>query len=76
MHHTVVIPSRYSSTRLPGKPLLDIMGKPMVVRVAEQADLILTVLISVIFSAICLVSAISSAAAEERRETAPDVVRI
>ena len=33
----VVIPARYNSTRLPGKPLLDIAGKPMVVRVAEQA---------------------------------------
>lgn len=34
----VVIPARYASTRLPGKPLLDIAGKPMVVRVAEQAQ--------------------------------------
>lgn len=34
----VVIPARYASTRLPGKPLLDIVGKPMVVRVAEQAQ--------------------------------------
>ena len=33
----VVIPARYASTRLPGKPLLDIAGKPMVVRVADQA---------------------------------------
>lgn len=33
----VVIPARISSTRLPGKPLLLIGGKPMVVRVAEQA---------------------------------------
>jgi 3-deoxy-manno-octulosonate cytidylyltransferase (CMP-KDO synthetase) len=33
----VVIPARYASTRLEGKPLLDIAGKPMVVRVAEQA---------------------------------------
>lgn len=32
-----VIPARYASTRLPGKPLLDIGGKPMIVRVAEQA---------------------------------------
>ncbi|WP_306603854.1 3-deoxy-manno-octulosonate cytidylyltransferase [Azonexus sp.] len=35
----VVIPARYASTRLPGKPLLDLGGKPMVVRVAEQAYL-------------------------------------
>jgi 3-deoxy-manno-octulosonate cytidylyltransferase (CMP-KDO synthetase) len=32
-----VIPARYASTRLPAKPLADIAGKPMVVRVAEQA---------------------------------------
>jgi 3-deoxy-manno-octulosonate cytidylyltransferase (CMP-KDO synthetase) len=35
----IVIPARHASTRLPGKPLLDIAGKPMVVRVAEQARL-------------------------------------
>lgn len=33
----VVIPARYASTRLPGKPLADLAGKPMVVRVAERA---------------------------------------
>jgi 3-deoxy-manno-octulosonate cytidylyltransferase (CMP-KDO synthetase) len=33
----VVIPARYASTRLPGKPLLDIAGKPMIIRVGEQA---------------------------------------
>lgn len=33
----VVIPARHASTRLPGKPLLPIAGKPMVIRVAEQA---------------------------------------
>ena len=35
----VVIPARYGSTRLPGKPLLRIGGTAMVVRVAEQARL-------------------------------------
>ena len=35
---TVIIPARYASTRLPGKPLLDIGGKPMIVRVAECAQ--------------------------------------
>jgi 3-deoxy-manno-octulosonate cytidylyltransferase (CMP-KDO synthetase) len=34
---TVLIPARYASTRLPGKPLADIAGRPMVVRVAERA---------------------------------------
>ncbi len=37
MSFSVVIPARYGSTRLPGKPLLDIAGKPMVQRVWEQA---------------------------------------
>lgn len=32
-----VIPARLASTRLPNKPLMDIEGKPMVVRVAERA---------------------------------------
>ncbi len=32
-----VIPARFASTRLPGKPMADIAGKPMVVRVAERA---------------------------------------
>ena len=35
----VVIPARYASTRLPAKPLLDLGGKPMVVRVAERLHL-------------------------------------
>ncbi|WP_313077187.1 3-deoxy-manno-octulosonate cytidylyltransferase [Melaminivora sp.] len=34
---TVLIPARLASTRLPGKPLADIAGLPMVVRVAQRA---------------------------------------
>ena len=34
----VVIPARYASTRLPGKPLLDIAGKPMIAHVCERAQ--------------------------------------
>jgi 3-deoxy-manno-octulosonate cytidylyltransferase (CMP-KDO synthetase) len=34
----VVIPARFASTRLPGKPLLDIAGAPMVVHVARRAQ--------------------------------------
>ena len=34
----VVVPARHASTRLPGKPLADIAGKPMVVRVLERAS--------------------------------------
>ena len=38
MGFSVVIPARLASTRLPKKPLADIAGKPMVVRVAERAQ--------------------------------------
>ena len=34
-----VIPARYGSSRFPGKPLADIEGKPMIVRVYERAKL-------------------------------------
>lgn len=37
MKFHVIIPARYASTRLPGKPLADLRGKPMVVRVCERA---------------------------------------
>ena len=37
MSFTVIIPARFASTRLPGKPLLDIAGKPMIQHVYEQA---------------------------------------
>jgi len=33
----VVIPARYAATRLPGKPLIDIAGKPMIQHVYERA---------------------------------------
>ena len=33
----VLIPARMASTRLPGKPLADIGGRPMIVRVLEKA---------------------------------------
>jgi len=35
----VVIPARYASTRLPGKPLVSLAGKPMIQRVHERAKL-------------------------------------
>lgn len=37
MSFTVIIPARLASSRLPNKPLADLGGKPMVVRVAERA---------------------------------------
>ncbi|MDD9824248.1 MAG: 3-deoxy-manno-octulosonate cytidylyltransferase [Gammaproteobacteria bacterium] len=37
MDYTVVIPARYASTRLPGKPLLEIAGKPLLQHVWEKA---------------------------------------
>ncbi|HBV38970.1 MAG TPA: 3-deoxy-manno-octulosonate cytidylyltransferase [Erwinia sp.] len=37
MSFVAIIPARYASTRLPGKPLVDIHGKPMIVHVMERA---------------------------------------
>ena len=37
MKTVIVIPARYGSTRLPGKPLLDIAGKPLIQWVYERA---------------------------------------
>ena len=38
MSFIVLIPARYASTRFPGKPLVEIGGKPMVVHVCERAS--------------------------------------
>ncbi|MCR8921892.1 3-deoxy-manno-octulosonate cytidylyltransferase [Dasania sp. GY-MA-18] len=38
MSFSIIIPARYASTRLPGKPLLDIAGKPMIQHVYERAE--------------------------------------
>jgi len=37
LNFSVIIPARYASTRLPGKPLVDIAGKPMIQHVYERA---------------------------------------
>src|SRR3569832_2648618 len=37
MHFRVVIPARYASSRLPGKPLADIGGQPKVLHVLDRA---------------------------------------
>ena len=36
MKTVCIIPARYASSRLPGKPLLEIAGKPMIRHVVEQ----------------------------------------
>ena len=38
MSFTVIIPARYAATRLPGKLLLDLMGKPLLQHTFEQAQ--------------------------------------
>tara|TARA_B100001250_G_scaffold226032_1_gene193907 strand:+ start:586 stop:1323 length:738 start_codon:yes stop_codon:yes gene_type:complete len=38
MRFCVIIPARYKSSRLPGKPLIDLLGKPMIIWVAEIAS--------------------------------------
>ena len=37
MKFTVIVPARYASSRFPGKPLADLQGQPMIVRVCAQA---------------------------------------
>jgi 3-deoxy-manno-octulosonate cytidylyltransferase (CMP-KDO synthetase) len=41
MNFLAVIPARYASTRFPGKPLVDIAGKPMIQRVYEAVHAVL-----------------------------------
>src|SRR3954471_23172143 len=38
MNPLILIPARMAATRLPGKPLADIAGVPMIVRVLRQAE--------------------------------------
>ena len=38
MNPIIIIPARMAATRLPGKPLADIGGLPMIVRVLRQAQ--------------------------------------
>ena len=37
MKYLGIIPARYASSRFPGKPLVDILGKPLIIHVAEKA---------------------------------------
>ena len=38
MNPIIIIPARMASTRLPGKPLIDICGEPMIIHVLRQAE--------------------------------------
>ena len=40
MSFTVIIPARFASSRLPGKPLADIASKPMIQHVFEKSSTI------------------------------------
>lgn len=40
MNITAIIPARYASSRLPGKPLLEIAGRPMILHVVERARMV------------------------------------
>jgi 3-deoxy-manno-octulosonate cytidylyltransferase (CMP-KDO synthetase) len=42
MNFFAIIPARYESTRFPGKPLADLGGKPVIIRVYEQVKKVLT----------------------------------
>ena len=38
MRVTAIIPARYASSRFPGKPLVPLAGKPMILHVAERVE--------------------------------------
>jgi len=42
MNFFAIIPARYESTRFPGKPLADLGGKPLIIRVYEQVKKVLS----------------------------------
>ena len=74
MNSTVVaiIPARYASTRLPGKPILDIGDKPMVVRVAERARQVSSINRIIIATDDQRIFDAVAAAGEEVMMTSPD----
>jgi len=67
-----IIPARYASTRLPGKPLLDIAGKPMIVRVAERARQVLSINRVIVATDDCRVFDAVAAHNQEVIMTSPD----
>ena len=67
-----IIPARYASTRLPGKPILDIGGKPMVVRVAERARQVAVIDRVIIATDDQRIFDAVTAAGEEAMMTSPD----
>lgn len=67
-----IIPARYASTRLPGKPILDIGDKPMVVRVAERARQVSSINRIIIATDDQRIFDAVAAAGEEVMMTSPD----
>jgi 3-deoxy-manno-octulosonate cytidylyltransferase (CMP-KDO synthetase) len=74
MNETVVavIPARYASTRLPGKPLLDIAGKPMILHVVERARACARIQRVIVATDDARVYDVVAAAGGEARMTSPD----
>lgn len=68
----VVIPARYASSRLPGKPLVELGGKPMVQRVYERAKLAQTVTRVVVATDDQRIADAVKAIGGEARMTRPD----
>ncbi|MGH9841562.1 MAG: 3-deoxy-manno-octulosonate cytidylyltransferase [Blastocatellia bacterium] len=67
-----IIPARYASTRLPGKPLLDIAGKPMILHVVERAKICASVHRVIVATDDQRVFAAVVRAGEEAMMTSPD----
>ena len=71
MSYTVVIPARYASSRLPGKPLLELAGRPMLHHVWERANTSLATRVLVATDDERIVAAATAFGAEVMK-TSPD----
>lgn len=67
-----VIPARYTSTRLPGKPLIDLAGKPMIMRVVERTRMVAAIDRVIVATDDERVWRVVKEAGEEAMMTSPD----
>lgn len=67
-----VIPARYASTRLPGKPLVEIAGRPMILRVVDRVRLVPSISRTIVATDDRRVWDAVTAAGEEAMMTSPD----
>lgn len=71
---TAIIPARYASTRLPGKPLVEIAGRPMILHVVERARAVSSISRVIVATDDARVLNVVLAAGAEAVLTSPDHV--